>query len=166
MVLVAGKTVIHVWALWEYACVLKWNYINTLHFLSFPVVCVMTAVHSSTSCIMRHRHWWRWLNGSSFGLATRRSRVRLVPVWGAPLINDSGQVVYTRTSLSPMVKWRHSNVWSHYDLRSLCYGATRRTVWSGEDRNLPMSCYSDKIETFGLRKCPCYQYLTKNVISL
>jgi len=29
--------VIHVWALWEYACVLKWRYINTLSFLSFMV---------------------------------------------------------------------------------------------------------------------------------
>jgi len=27
--------VIHVWTLWEYACVLKWRYINTLPFLSF-----------------------------------------------------------------------------------------------------------------------------------
>jgi len=26
----------HVWVAWEYACILKWRYINTLPFLSFP----------------------------------------------------------------------------------------------------------------------------------
>jgi len=28
-----------------------------------------------------------------------------------------------------------------------------------------MSCYSNKIESVGLRKCPYYRYLTKKVMS-
>ena len=59
------------------------------------------------------------------------------------------------------MKWRHSNLWSRYDL-SLCCGANMAYYvrLSGED----LSRCSNKIESAGLRKCPYYRYLTSLVI--
>jgi len=53
------------------------------------------------------------------------------------------------------VKWRHSNLWSHYDLYVV--GQHRNTTYcvklSGED----VSRYSNNFESDGLRKCPYYR---------
>jgi len=49
-------------------------------------------------------------------------------------------------------------------IRSLCCGATRRIYCvklNGED----LSRYANKIESFGLRKCPYCHYLSKKVMS-
>ena len=62
-----------------------------------------------------------------------------------------------------MLKWRHSNLSSHYDLYAVgntAYGAYYVKV-SGED----LLRYSDEIESVGLRKCPYYRYLTKKMMS-
>jgi len=50
------------------------------------------------------------------------------------------------------VKWRHSNLWSQYDL----YVAAYCVKLSGED----FSRYSDKIEPVPLRRCSYYHYFT------
>jgi len=52
------------------------------------------------------------------------------------------------------VKWRHSNLWSHYDHHSM---GQHIVLCGGED----LSLYSNKIESVGSRKCPCNHYLTK-----
>jgi len=47
-----------------------------------------------------------------------------------------------------------------YACVSMVWGNTAYCVkLSGED----LSCYSNKIKSAGLRKCPCYRYLTKKV---
>jgi len=67
------------------------------------------------------------------------------------------------------MKWRHSNLWSYYDLYvvgqygvlckvKLCVSTEPK--WS--DKGL--WCYSNKIESVGLRKYPYYHYLTKKVM--
>jgi len=55
------------------------------------------------------------------------------------------------------VKWRHGN--RMVKIRSLCCEATRRILCEVKWR------YSNKIESIGLRKCPCYHYFAKEVIS-
>jgi len=56
--------VIHIWALWEYACVLKWRY-NTLPFLPFPLIKDVKGHWSVMWCWLiprdlwyRRRSWW------------------------------------------------------------------------------------------------------------
>jgi len=58
------------------------------------------------------------------------------------------------------VKWRHSNLWSQYDL--YVWGNTEYCV---KFSNKDLLHYSNKTESDGLRKCLCYHYLTKKVMS-
>ena len=67
---------------------------------------------------------------------------------------------YTHTRIIHRVKWRHSNLWSQYDLYAV--GNTAYCVrFSGGD----LSRYSNKIESDGLRKCPYYRCLTLKMMS-
>jgi len=59
------------------------------------------------------------------------------------------------------VKWRHSNLWSQYDLYVVRQHGVYGVKLSGED----LSRYSNKIESVGLRKCPHYNYLAKKLMS-
>ena len=54
-----------------------------------------------------------------------------------------------RSDRAHRVKWRHSNLWSHYDIYVVWQRGVLRE-WIGKD----LSRYSNKIESFGLRKCP------------
>jgi len=57
------------------------------------------------------------------------------------------------------VKWRHSNLWLHYDLCVVGqHGVLCEVNWGGLTR------YSNKIEAYDLRECPSYHFLTKKVM--
>jgi len=65
-------------------------------------------------------------------------------------------------SVYAWVKWRHSNLWSGHFTISMLWGNTAyRVKLSGEE----LSRYSNKSESVGLRKYPCYHCRIKEVMS-